>query len=253
MDVLLEPSLSVCSDDRISALDVAVSEPLVAQSLAELVPEVARLRRRGVRIVSIRRQQILRLGEVEVQDVLADSGLEVSSIGFAGGFTGTLRRGYRQAVEDTRRAIELAADFHAKSVIVVPGSRGLHTRRHAERIIRHGLYDCLDDALRMRVTMLVPLNSVFGDRDDVYRPHDMSSLDWIDSLDSHRIRGLLMLRGKSPWSQLPDCWRRCLTSDGYLRVSPRCRAAVGTQHLLSHITSRLDTASRTVRLKTRAG
>ncbi|MEZ6063081.1 MAG: TIM barrel protein [Planctomycetaceae bacterium] len=252
MDVLLEPLPFVNSRNH-SASDIRVSEALNATTLAELVGEVSELTRRGIAMVSIRRQQILRIGPAPLQHVLADSGLEVSSIGFAGGFTGTLGRGYKQAVDDTRRAIELAAEFRARSVIVVAGSRNLHTRRHAERIVRDGLNDCLDDALRLRVTMLVPMNSVFGHRREVYRPEHLAPLDWIDSLESLRIRSLLMLRGQSPWNHLPDCWRRCLTSGGYLRASPRCRAINGSQHLLSHIASRLEIASRKKEVKTRAG
>ncbi len=253
MDVLIEPSLSLRSGDAPATLHVCISEPLLAQSVTELVPEVRQLQRRGVTMVSIRRQQILRLGPQAVKSILSDGGLEISSLGFAGDFTGTLGRSFGGAVDDTRRALDMAAGLKARAVIVVPGSIGMHTRAHAEENIRLGLNSCLDDALRLRVTMLVPLNSVFGDRGDVYRPHNMSSLDWIDSLQSGRIRGLLMLRGQSPWTHLVDCWKRCLTSGGYLRVSPRCRALVGTQHLLSHIMSRLDVARGKVRVKTRAG
>ena len=245
MDVVLERRTNSTSDgchanQQDSAPKLLVrSELLQSSDFSDLVTEVRRLQRRRIRVVSIRRQNALRIGRERLQEVLQDAGMRVCTIGFAGGFTGTLGRNYKAAVDDTRQALEFAASLKARAVLVVPGSRGLHTYNHAERTIKDGLYDCLDDALRLRVDMLVPLNAVFGTGRDIFEPRHQSALDWIDQMDSHRIKSMMMLRGSNPWERVPACWERCLLNGGVLRVSRRCQATLGPHNIARHILSQL--------------
>lgn len=211
------------------------SEPLHAQSPAELADEIAELRRKNVRLVSLRRQQVIRLGQQELQSVLADNGIEVGTLGYAGGFTGSLGRSYECAVSDMLRALELAATFSARSLVVVPGSRRGHICSHASSTIRAGLDRCLDDALRYRIDLQIALNSVIGGRDDVFVPVGETPLEWIRRLGSHRMKGLMVLRGARPWNQLPDCWRRCLRTGGILRLSRSCCLRAGASQVISRI------------------
>ena len=249
MDVVLEQE--TVSEFQVAApglnshlpLLVSTAELLQASDFLELVAEVRQLQQRRIRMVSIRRQNALRIGPDKLQAVLEDSGLKVCTVGFAGGFTGTLGRSYRQAVDDTRRALEFAAQLQARAVVVVPGSRGLHTYNHAERTIRDGLYDCLDDALRLRIDMQVPLNAVFGTGKDIFHPQQESYLDWIDDFGSHRIKAMMMLRGRTPWKKLPDSWQRCLRNGGVLRATQRCRITLGRHGITSHILSRLTNSA----------
>ena len=172
--------------------------------------------------------------------MLDANGLQVSAIGYAGGFTGTLGRNYESAAADILRALELAASFNAQSLVVVPGSRTGHTCNHASRTIQEGLNRCLDDALRFRIDLQIALNNVIGGRDDVFVPKDESPLDWVKGLGSHRIKGMIVLRGGSPWKDLPDCWRRCILSGGILRLSRSCRQMAGTGYVMSRILSGLN-------------
>lgn len=246
MDVVLEqtnsgffsPSLNENSQVLLNTAEI-----LLANDYSELLAEVRQLRRRRVRTVSIRRQRAMRIGPARLKHVLQDHGLQVCTIGFAGGFTGTVGRTFRQAVDDTRRALEYAAELNARAVVVVPGARGLHTFSHAERTIRQGLEDCIDDAFRLRIDMLLPLNSVLGNGRDVFVPRGQTALDWVNSFGCHRIKSLMMLRGKSPWKRLPDCWKRCLTTGGALRISGRTRRTLGRHAIVSELLSRLDNAA----------
>jgi hypothetical protein len=242
MDVLLEEN-STNRQPGVTKVIVNTAELLQARDFTELVSEAKQLERRRVDLVSVRRQRAMRIGPARLKAVLDDMGLGVCTVGFAGGFTGSLGRGYKASVDDTRRALELAAELKARSVIVVPGSRERHIYNHAQRIVRDGLDDCLDDALRLRINMLLPLNAVFGNRKDVFRPRDQSPLDWVDAFDSHRIRPMMTLRGSSPWTGLPDCWQRCLNDGGILRVSSRCRAMLGGHNVLSDILLQLTKAA----------
>jgi len=244
MDVVLEqtnPSFvsSEHGDEDATGL-LNTAELLLSKDYLELLAEVRQLQRRRVRMVSVRRQRALRIGPRRLQQVLEDHGMEVCTLGFAGGFTGTLGRGYRQAIDDTRRALEYAAELKARAVVVLTGTKGLHTYNHAERTIRDGLNDCLDDALRLRIDMLLPLNAVLGNGRECFLPKAQTRLDWIASLGSHRIKSLMMLRGRSPLKRLPDCWKRCLLDGGALRISGRTRRVLGRHAIVSDIASRLS-------------
>ncbi len=217
-----------------------LSEPLRAQGPAELEKEIVQLRKRRVRFVSVRRQQVLRLGRKHLCHILSSTGIQVGAVGYAGGFTGTLGPGYDASVKDTQRALELAAELGARSLVILPGSRGRHTWNHSSRTIRAGLERCLDDALRYRIDMQVALNTVLGGSRDVYRPHDQRPLDWIADMGSHRIRGLMVLRGPDCLDQMPDCWRRNLLSGGILRLSRRCCEIASRSSILASLVRALN-------------
>ncbi len=245
MDVVLEQTNTGIfrpTHDEESRVLVNTSAVLLARDYAELLAEVRQLQQRRVGTVSIKRQRALQIGPARLKRVLQDHGLDVCTIGFAGGFTGTVGRTYRQAVDDTRRALEYAAELKARAVVVVPGAKGLHTYTHAERTIRHGLEDCIDDALRLRVDMLLPLNSVLGNGRDIFQPRDQTPLDWVSGFDCHRVKSLMVLRGKSPWERLPDCWNRCLMTGGALRISGRTRQTLGRHGIISDLLSRMENA-----------
>lgn len=216
------------------------AEILVARDFEGLIAEVRQLQRRRIRLVSVRRQRARQIGPEILKEVLHDAGLEVCTVGFAGGFTGSLNRSYTQAVDDARRALEFACELNARAVVVLPGSRGRHIYSHAERCARDGLEACLDDALRYRVDMLVPLNTMLGKDKDIFIPHKMSRLDWLNSLNSHRIRPMMMLRNKTFWKGLPECFKACLMQGGALRISGRTRKVLGSHAVLNHLTKTLE-------------
>ena len=235
MDVFLPRMPNGTSVPTRCSSDLITAELLQAQSVTELSEEICQLKQRRQKFVSVRRQQVFRLGRDRLQHMLSSSGIQIATIGYAGGFTGSLGPGYHQAVNDTRRAIELAADLNARAVVVLPGARGNHTYNHANATIRKGIDRCLDDALRLRIDIQIPLNSVIGRRGDVFLPQGLRPLEWIEEFGSHRVKGLMVLRRSSPWGTLPDCWQECLLSGGILRLSRSCQQLEGVQSVISHI------------------
>ncbi len=238
MDVVLQKKPFGSLDNSVPLLNTA--ELLLAQDFEELVAEVRQLQQRRVRMVSIRRQRARRIGFANLKMVLDDAGLEVCTLGFAGGFTGSLGRSYQHAVDDTRRALEFAAQLNARAIVVVPGSRGRHIYNHAARLVRDGLNDCIDDALRLRIDMLVPLTTVLGSNKDVFTPRCDSMLDWIRSFECHRVKAMMMLRRRQPLKNLPACWKRCLNDGGALRIGRRCRTTLGSHNVIASIASQLN-------------
>ena len=216
---------------------------LHAKTPLELTAEVADLRKRRIRLVNVRRQQVMRLGEQSLLHVLSDNGLQIGTVGYAGGFTGSLGRSYEESVQDTYRALEMAAALSARSLVIVPGSQQKHIHSHASKTIMAGLNRCLDDALRFRIDLQISLSNIIRDRDDVFVPIGQSPLQWIEDMDSHRIKGMMVLRGASPWKDMPDSWRRCLLSGGILRLSRSCCQLVGARQVMDHIIQGLNDAS----------
>ena len=232
MDVFLEQETEWAKPSVVSR--IAVSMPLRSESVDDLICEAEQLHRRGIGYVSVRRQQVLRIGEHTLHDVLADSGISVSCLGFAGGFTGALGMSYESAIDDVRRAADLAADLDARFLVIVPGEQGLHTYNHAEKTVRMGLTDALYHADQRRVQLLIPNDTVLGCLRDVFRPK-VCPLNWVAQLGSHAIRPLIIIRGETISCRLPKGWRESLASGGCLRVCHRCHNYEQNARLLAGI------------------
>jgi sugar phosphate isomerase/epimerase len=65
--------------------------------------------------------------------------LSVTSLSWAGGFTGSDGRGYDEAVLDAISAVTDAANLRADTLIVLAGGRNNHIRRHARRTLCEAL------------------------------------------------------------------------------------------------------------------
>ena len=63
----------------------------------------------GIEAIGIWRQKLSDFGEEKGIELLRDSGLKVSSLMWAGGFTGSDGRSYKESVADARDAIQVAA------------------------------------------------------------------------------------------------------------------------------------------------
>jgi len=72
--------------------------------------------------------------------------LQVSHLGWAGGFTGSDGRSYRDSVEDAREAVHTARELGTRTLIVYTGARGGHTYNHARRLARSALEELLPGA-----------------------------------------------------------------------------------------------------------
>ena len=223
MDVFLESTakLSGCQ----TAMRVATASPIKSRTVESLVSEVQQLQDRSVRYVSIRRQQVLALGAQRLLDVLGEAGIRISSLGYTGGFTGSLQRSFEHSVEDAAQAVELAIELSARSLIVLPGSQALHTRRHAEQCIRMGLQMTVSHAGRHALNLLVPSDSLLSKgsqfAEDFYRPEG-DFLHWLSRSTASRIQPLIVVRGMQRTSSLPSGWRQYLQNGGVLRLCQDC-------------------------------
>ena len=110
-------------------------------------------RQAGFRSIGIWRGKLADWEQEHAVDLLATSGLNVSNLSCAGGFTGSDGRSTRECIIDTAEALRLAAAMRAGCLVIYPGGRNNHTYRHAGRLLR----TALDELLPLAEDCEVPL------------------------------------------------------------------------------------------------
>ena len=93
----------------------------------------------GIDGIGVWRQKLSDYGEEKGIELLLESGLRVSSLLWAGGFTGSEGRSHKESVEDGKEAVRLASAMDADCLIVYSGPRAGHTHNHARRLLRSAL------------------------------------------------------------------------------------------------------------------
>ena len=101
----------------------------------ELSLEVERLAAHGFEAISVWRPKISDLGAAAAAAVINAADLRVTSLQWAGGFTGGDGRSFDESVDDALEAIETAETLSAAVLVVHSGCRGGHTRSHARRLL----------------------------------------------------------------------------------------------------------------------
>lgn len=125
-------------------------------SLAE---NLASYRAADIPAIGLWHRKIQDEGEELAVDLIAESGLPVSSVSWLGGFTGTEGMSHDESLEQSKAAIEFAGRVGARSVVVVGGARGRHIMSHARRCVRSALVELGDAAADAGVTVLLQADS----------------------------------------------------------------------------------------------
>ena len=107
----------------------------------------------GVSAISVWRQKLSDFGDEKGIELLADSNLAVSSLLWAGGFTGNEGRSFKESIQDARDAIRTASELNAGCLIVYSGGRAGHTHNHARRLLRSALDELTPMAAEFGVTL----------------------------------------------------------------------------------------------------
>jgi sugar phosphate isomerase/epimerase len=114
----------------------------------------------GVEGIGVWRQKLADFGEDRGIELLLESGLSVSSLLWAGGFTGSDGKSFKESIEDAKDAIRLAGAMNAGCLIVYTGPRAGHTHNHARRLMRGALEEILPIAEDVDVDLaLEPMHS----------------------------------------------------------------------------------------------
>jgi sugar phosphate isomerase/epimerase len=117
----------------------------------------------GIPAIGLWRQKLVDFGEERAVDLVLEAGMSVSSLSYAGGFTGAFGLSYEEAVEETREAIDLGSSVGAECVVVVSGGRGMHTANHSRRLMVDALKSLADRAEAKNIDLAVlPMHRIYS-------------------------------------------------------------------------------------------
>lgn len=108
-----------------------------------LEEDVERYAAAGIPAIGVWRQKLSDCGTERALELLDQTGLKVSHLLWAGGFTGSDGRSYSESVEDAQEALRTARQLGTRTLVVYSGARGGHTYNHARRLVRSALGELL--------------------------------------------------------------------------------------------------------------
>ena len=117
--------------------------------------DVQNYARAGIQALSVWRQKLSDFGEEKGVELITECGLSVSSLMWAGGFTGSDGRSHKESVDDAHEAIKVASELKADCLIVYSGNRAGHTHNHARRLLNSALKELLPHAGEAGVTLAI--------------------------------------------------------------------------------------------------
>jgi sugar phosphate isomerase/epimerase len=120
-------------------VDLAISQTTTFRWSFE--EDVQKYAAAGIGSIGVWRQKLSDYGEEKGRELILETGLRVSSLHWAGGFTGSDGRSYQESVQDGARAVRLARELNAGCLIVYTGGRAGHTHNHARRLVKAALAD----------------------------------------------------------------------------------------------------------------
>ena len=101
-----------------------------------LFQDIVRYSKCGITGIGLWRRKLEDFGHDEAIDLLSEMQMDVSSLSWAGGFTGSNGNSFEAAVDDAIESIVLAHRLQANCLIVHPGGRNGHTNSHLSRLFK---------------------------------------------------------------------------------------------------------------------
>jgi sugar phosphate isomerase/epimerase len=158
----MQSSYGVISVPKSTVAPLKLSVNQLTTHRCKLGDEVDLLNREGFDAIGLYRPKVVEHGDQRAAEIIHKAKLSVSSLSFAGGFTGSRGFGYKEAIDDGLRAIEQARILGARSLIIVSGARGLHTVKHCRKMVVDGVRKLADSAASHRIHLsLLPMHRTF--------------------------------------------------------------------------------------------
>ena len=138
--------------------------------------------------IGIWRQKLTDFGEEKGIELLSEEGLQVSSLLWAGGFTGSEGRTHKESIEDAEDAIRQAAAVRADCLVIYTGARGGHTQNHARRLIVGALSHLSELAADQGVTLAIEPMHAGCAADWTFLTDLNSAIDVIEAVGSEHVK-----------------------------------------------------------------
>jgi sugar phosphate isomerase/epimerase len=141
-------------------------------------------REAGYSGIGVWRQKLADENEDSVIEQLTESGLSVTNVSWAGGFTGSDGRSLADSIDDAATAIRLAGSVMAGCLVIYSGGRNNHINRHATRLLRMALDELLPIAEMWEVPLAIePMHPACA-TDWTFLTSLESTIDLVEQVDS---------------------------------------------------------------------
>ncbi|HBN78353.1 MAG TPA: hypothetical protein DD473_21590 [Planctomycetaceae bacterium] len=117
--------------------------------------ELDMTRELGLKHVGLWRWKYEEESEQRTADLLEDYCLNVSSISWIGGFTGTNGYLLEDILEESKKVIRFASWIGARTIVVSTGERGTHIHKHVMRVVRESLLELADFAAEFDIHLAI--------------------------------------------------------------------------------------------------
>ncbi len=146
-----------------TSLDVDVPPRLSMSQMTtprwSFLDDVQHYRQAGLSALAVWRPKLVDYGEEKSAELLQEHRLRVSSLNWAGGFTGANGYSFKEAVQDVRDAVRTAERLGARVLTIVSGSRLGHIQPHATRLLLEGIHETVDIAAEFGITLALPADA----------------------------------------------------------------------------------------------
>jgi len=155
--------------------------------------DVIRYNSLGYNSIGIWRPKLEDCDLLEAVDFLHEMKTEVSSIHWAGGFTGGNGLSYEDAIHDAREAIELTSRLNGNCLIIHPGCRNGHTNSHAQRLLLQAIESLLPVARDYDVKLALEIMPCELGKNWTFLQCLQSTLDFVDTFPAEQLGFVLDL------------------------------------------------------------
>lgn len=184
----------------------------------------------GYEAIGVWRRKLTDFGEEKGIELLADSRLTVSSLLWAGGFTGSDGRSYRDSVDDAREAVRLAAAMNAACLVMYTGGRGGHTHNHARRLIKSAVKELEPVADEAGVTLaLEPMHAGCA-ADWTFLNSAADTVDLLEELGSEHVQIVLDTYHLFQDGDFPDDLPRLISRTALVQLGDARQSPAGEQN-----------------------
>ena len=117
--------------------------------------DVLHYARAGIPAIGVWRHKLSDCGEQKAAELLQQSGLAVSHLSWAGGFTGSDGRSFQASVDDAMEALRAAQGLRTDCLVVYSGARAGHTANHARRLMKQALQELAPAAEDLGINLAI--------------------------------------------------------------------------------------------------
>ncbi len=162
---MIEEFASIAACDVSSAMDSVQHDSVKIPAMSRLavnqlttvrwsfLEDLHAFRAHGFKAAGLWRPKVVRFGEARAVELVRDLELAVSSLSWAGGFTGANGESFYDAVDDARQAVHLAGALNAECLVLVSGPQCGHIGSHARRLVVDAIKALAEDAAEQGVPL----------------------------------------------------------------------------------------------------